>query len=198
MLLIFLDCETTGLDPQKHRVIEIAYKIYDTEKKRVIVSYDSIVSQPAEVMAEASMESLRINGFTQEMIMSGKSERSVSAEIINDFHRAGIGEGKAVFICQNPSFDRTYFTQLISVEMQKEFRWPYHWLDLASMYWATNKDACKEERDISKDAIAEALSLPAEQSPHRAMNGVVHLMQCYSALFQLQIPELVVDERLAR
>jgi oligoribonuclease len=38
------------------------------------------------------------------------------------------------------------------------------------------------ETGYSKDKIAIAHSLPREQQPHRAMNGVKHLMLCYCAV----------------
>lgn len=201
MLLIFLDSETTGLDPEKHRLLEIAYKIYDTEKNHITLSYESIINQPAEIRAEANPKSMEINGFTEEKILSGKSEKAVAAEIINDFHRAGIGNGQAAFVCQNPSFDRAFFNQLISTEIQIEFRWPYHWLDLASMFWAScqfKKRAILSEADLTKNAIATFYSISPEKIPHRAMQGVIHLLLCYSALFELSIPELEVDARLVR
>lgn len=198
MLLIFLDSETTGLDSTKHRVVEIAYKIYDTAKKRIVVSNSCIINQPAAVLAEADPKSLKVNGFTEELILTGKSERAVAAEIIHDFNRAGVHQGQALFVCQNPSFDRAFFNQLVSVEMQSEFKWPYHWLDLASMYWMHKKGELPDEQSLSKNAIAKKLGLPKEAEPHRAMNGVIHLMQCYSSLFSLSIPELEADAKSAQ
>ena len=41
MLNVFLDTETTGLDPMRHRVIEIAFKV--VESHEVIVSYEAII-----------------------------------------------------------------------------------------------------------------------------------------------------------
>ena len=96
---------------------------------------------------------------------------------------------KAVFICQNPSFDRGFFSQLIDPDTQEDLNWPYHWLDLASMYWAISMDKAKKqncpfpwETGISKDLIASHYNLPAEDKPHRAMNGVDHLLICYEAV----------------
>ncbi len=198
MRIIFLDSETTGLDVTKHRLLEIAFKIFDSEKKRLVSSFEAIINQPAAVLACADPHSMSINGITEEVILTGKSERAVSAEIMNDFERAGVANGAAVFICQNPSFDRGFFNQLISVEMQKELQWPYHWLDLASMFWAIKKGSFEKESDISKNAIAQSFGLKKEADPHRAMNGVIHLMQCYQALLGLSIPEFEASARSVR
>ncbi|MCH9625811.1 MAG: hypothetical protein S4CHLAM123_09920 [Chlamydiales bacterium] len=194
MYLIFLDTETSGLNPEKHRTLEIAYKVIDTLTERVIISYDAIISQTAEVWAEADPKSLEINGFTWEAVLRGKPEKSVASEISNDLGRIELGFKEAVFVCQNPSFDRAFFTQLISVDLQEHFNWPYHWLDLASMYWTLrlikDKESAKTlvEQDLSKNRIAHYFGIEKEQQPHRAMNGVNHLIACYRALFASQVP----------
>ncbi len=193
MLLIFLDTETTGLNPEKHRTLEIAYKVIDTRSDRSILSYDTRVSQSADIWAEADPESLQVNGFTWEETLEGKPEKVVASEILNDLNRLELGQKEGIFICQNPSFDRVFFTQMISAEMQRHNGWPYHWLDLASMYWGVqlsqNKDFSKnlEESALSKNKIAKHYGLPPEESPHRAMNGVDHLLACYRALFSSSI-----------
>lgn len=189
MLLIFLDTETTGLNPEKHRTLEIAFKVLDTRSDHIVLSYESIVCQTAEIWAEADPESLQINGFSWEDTIKGKTEKVVASEILNDLNHLELGQKEGVFVCQNPSFDRAFFTQLINADLQTHSGWPYHWLDLASMYWGIqctrNPNFCKEakEVDLSKDTIAQHYGLDPEKPPHRAMNGVNHLMACYKALF---------------
>jgi len=188
MLLIFLDTETTGLDPDKHRALEIAFCVVDAGSGRHLVSYESVISQSQEIWAEADPESLKINGFTWEEILDGKSEKAVAAEILENIHGSHITEKTGAFVCQNPSFDRAFFSQIISPDLQARCGWPYHWLDLASMYWAYHllkepRTVLQRESDLSKDRIADHFNIPPETSPHRAMNGVRHLMACYDALF---------------
>lgn len=189
MYLIFLDTETTGLNPEKHRILEIAYKIIDSLTGMVVVGNELVVAQSAEVWAAADPHSLEINNFIWEEIIKGKSERAVASEIANDLNRLGLGQKEGVFICQNPSFDRAFFLQLINADLQEHYGWPYHWLDLASMFWTVcflkNQEDAKifNERSLSKDAIAAYYGIPPEESPHRAMNGVKHLIECYEAIF---------------
>lgn len=188
MLLIFLDTETSGLNPDKHRLLELAFRIYDTTSNHFILSYVTYFSQEPHVWALADPQSLKINGLTYEKLLSGKSEKIVSTEIISEFNKLKLPEKTGIFICQNPSFDRVFFNQLISVEIQSHFHWPYHWLDLASMYLTyrvLNGHSLKQmkEEDLSKDKIAEFFSLPKEKTPHGAMNGVNHLIACYESIF---------------
>ena len=187
MLGIFLDQETTGLDSARHRVLEIAFVIVDLTTGEEKCSFDAVVRHSDEVWNARDPLSIIINGFNwEETVAHGKTEQELAVEIKKIFQDIGIVRGKSVFICQNPSFDRSFFSQIIDPYTQEKLFWPYHWLDLASMYWAnlvrqhqeTNRPIPLEVK-LSKDAIAEATHLPSEARPHRAMQGVRHLVLCY-------------------
>lgn len=189
MLGIFLDTETNGLNPYKHRVIEIAFQILDIYNGDLKETFHSIVSVSVEDWQKSDPESLQVNGFHWDEIAQASSPAIVGNRIQEVFARNRIKRGEAVFICQNPSFDRIYFSQLINPDTQEKLRWPYHWLDLASMYWneAMKKGALGVgkypwEAGYSKDKIALAYQLPTEEKPHRAMNGVNHLLLCYTTI----------------
>lgn len=186
LYFIFLDIETTGLDPQKHKAIDIACSITDPELKAPCVTYESLIKRPLETFEEANPISLSINGLTHEMVQQGKTIEEVSKDIVSLFSGLGIHRNNAVFLCQNPSFDRGFFSQIVPISLQEKLLWPYHWLDLASMFWITNsKELSKRsEFQLSKDSIASFYKLLPEKKPHRAMNGVAHLMLCYEALLQ--------------
>jgi oligoribonuclease len=186
MLGIFLDQETTGLDSYRHNVVEIAFKIVSFNTGNVLHSYQSVVRHDASVWDKKDPASIAINGFSWEELQQGKSEREIREDIIALFQSVPIVRGRAVFVCQNPSFDRAFFSHFIDSYVQEKFQWPYHWLDLASMYWAIEAQKTflrgrelPQEIWLSKDKIAEAMCLPKEQKPHRAMQGVDHLLACY-------------------
>ena len=189
MLGVFLDTETNGLNSQVHKILEIALKIVDLSSGEVKEEYQSLITQPFEAWEKSDQESLRVNGFTWQLVKEGKTSRHASQQILDLFTKWGIRRKKAVFICQNPSFDRVFFAQLIDPDTQELLGWPYHWLDLASMFWALSmiKARNKEgplpwEIGFSKDLIAQHHNLPSEEKPHRAMNGVNHLLLCYQAV----------------
>ena len=189
MLAIFLDVETSGLDPFHHRVLEIAFKIVDVRTGEEKCSYQSIVRQPLEVWEKRDPISVEINGFTWEKLSRGKDEKEVSQAIIQLFTEHKIERGKAVYICQNPAFDRGFFAQLVDIYTQEQRQWPYHWLDFASMYWALqikkingDPNLFPTEMNLSKNAIAQQYQLPIESYPHSALNGVNHLILCYQTV----------------
>lgn len=189
MLGIFLDSETNGLNSSKHRIIEIAFKVLDVQTKEQKAVYRSLISCPKNKWEESDKESLKVNGFTFEELMQGKPIEVVTKEIEQLFASLGIKRGTAFFICQNPSFDRSFFAQIVDPDRQEKLLWPYHWLDLASMFWALAMGRAEEglgdypwQAGLSKDKIAAAYALDPEQKPHRAMQGVDHLIACYEAV----------------
>ncbi len=186
MLGIFLDIETTGLDASRHAPIDIAFRILDLSDGSEKCSFRSVIAQPEAVWQLRDPSSIAINGYTWDMVAAGKPMREVREEILDLFKQAYIARGKAVFICQNPAFDRGFFAQIIDVYTQEKLNWPYHWLDFASMYWALLCKRAKEgmgdlpkEINLSKNAIGKEYGIPPESLPHRGMNGVDHLILCY-------------------
>ncbi len=189
MLGIFLDSETNGLNFYKHRIIEIAFQILDLFNGELIDEFQTVVAVTPEEWQRSDPESLQVNGFKWEEMAQGLSPALVGNQIQECFIKNRIKRGEAVFICQNPSFDRIFFAQLVDPDIQEKLRWPYHWLDLASMYWneAMKKGALGTGKypwttGFSKDKIAQAYLLPTEEQPHRAMNGVKHLLLCYKTV----------------
>ena len=186
MLGVFLDTETNGLNAFKHRVLEIAFKIVNLKTGEMKEAYQTVILQPENIWKSSDPSSLKVNGFTYDKLLKGKRADLAATEITNILQRNGIRRGEAVFICQNPSFDRIFFSQLVDPDIQESLNWPYHWLDLASMYWAVSMRRGKENPQhfpwvtgFSKDRIASVYHLPSEQQPHQAMNGVDHLLLCY-------------------
>ncbi len=190
---IFLDTETNGLNPFIHRLLEIAFKIVDLKTGDILDQYETMVLQTPEDWKRSDPLSLQVNGFTYEMLKQGIPPEKAGVEITNLLQQNQIHRSNAVFICQNPSFDRIFFSQLIDPDIQENFKWPYYWLDFASMYWAKAIHLGRQAEaklpwntGFSKDKIAAAYHLPPEATPHRAMNGVSHLLLCYQHVIGYQ------------
>lgn len=188
MRAIFLDIEGTGLDPTIHAPLSVAFKIIDLSSGQEIDCYQSMVKQSEEVWQKRDLVSMEVNGITREEMEQGQDKEVIQQQIIAKFTEAKVKRGKTVYICQNPAFDRTFFSQIIDVHVQEEFHWPYHWLDFASMYWALQIKECQKQNKVpsellvSKNAIAKHYHLPEEPKPHTALNGVNHLILCYQTV----------------
>lgn len=182
---LFVDIESNGLDCFRHRVIEVALKIIRLDTGRVEASYESCVSLSDQEWKESDPRSLAVNGWTdRSRLTKAPSRKEVGAEIQAIFKHFRVHRKNSVFICQNPSFDRPFFAQLVDTYTQERQMWPYHWLDLASMFWASQAlhIGLPSLDTLSKDQIASHLQLEKEASPHRAMAGVEHLIACYEKL----------------
>ena len=183
MLAIFLDIETSGLNFSKHVPLEIAFRVVDLFSGKEIVSYERIISCSKETFDKANADSLKVNGITFADSQKGVKLEVVSKEIVDIFSKNDLIRGKSVFICQNPSFDRMFFAKIVDCDIQENNLWPYHWFDLASMFFAIHgKQYLKKRNLFSKDLIASYLNLPKENSPHSAIRGVDHLILCYKTL----------------
>lgn len=186
MLGVFLDIETSGLDPFLHEPLEIAFIIVDLLRGHELARYESLLQVTQEEWDRKDPASIAINKITQETLSNGKKRSQVADEIERLLVHYCITNERAFFICQNPSFDRPFFSKIVTPQKQQVLDLPYHWLDLASMYFVKRLVQKQNEQEfsllLSKNAIAKALSLPEEQIPHRAMNGVQHLLLCYKHL----------------
>jgi DNA polymerase-3 subunit epsilon/oligoribonuclease len=184
MIGVFLDTETNGLDPALHNILEIAFQVIDLQTGKLLESYDRLLQLSEEEWAKSNLYSLSFNGITKELMGTGIPSSTAAKEIKKIFHTHHITKGKAVFICQNPSFDRLFFSKLIDVDYQEKHQFPYHWLDLASMYFAKSllENKPLDQISLSKDQIASDYGIAKENKPHRALNGVEHLILCYKAI----------------
>lgn len=188
MKIIFVDIETTGTDFDIHVPIEICLTIIDPEGGGgAIDSYTSLIRCRDKDLKFSDEEALCVNGLMNESAFFHKTIDDISEEVQDFLIDNKISEKNAVFLCQNPSFDRPFFHKILSQRSMTELNMPYRWLDLASMYMAYHHKEFKKlpfPEILSKDKIARNLGLPPESKPHRAENGVIHLMLCFNEILR--------------
>jgi oligoribonuclease (3'-5' exoribonuclease) len=164
--LIFLDTETTGLDPDKHEIWEIAWAINDEipVQERILV----------HSLKTADPTALEVNTYLEHHPQGARSEGPMV-----DLEVRKVLEG-GTLVCANPTFDRMFMRKRWGLE-------PYHYrsIDVESMALAILeydrpkglKDIAEELRDMGYN-IADPL--------HRAWIDVVVLRECYKTLRQIQ------------
>lgn len=188
MKAVFLDIETTGLDPDMQSALEIACAIVDLHTMECIKEYSSFIRcSETEWLLHSDPKAIAVNGITFEDVKDAPQPATICEDLTELFLSYEIERHLSLIICQNPSFDRAFFAQIMPVETQIELALPYHWLDLASMHWIkvlapTLPKEGAMVHSLSKDNIAQFFSLPPEEKPHRALNGVRHLIECYKKL----------------
>ena len=85
MLAVFLDTETSGLDPFAHDVFEIAMKIIDLQTGKRLGTFSSIISHDESIFNKADANSLRVNGFTYDLLQEGKPMQRIKEEVLRFF-----------------------------------------------------------------------------------------------------------------
>lgn len=195
MIGIFLDTETNGLNFEEHQAVEIALELINLENGIIIDRYETLIQISEEAFGKSDKTSLAFTGITFEELQEGKPLSTVREEILALFKKHHLVRREAIFICQNPSFDRMFFTKIIPTQVQEELSFPYNWLDLASMHWARSlREGCAiEEIGLSKDMIAKFYGLSTEEKPHRARNGVRHLIECYGRVIGYSCMKITND-----
>jgi DNA polymerase-3 subunit epsilon len=123
--LAFIDIESTGLDFDKHEIIEIAVIVYNQKEEKIIKEWEiKIAPQSIE---DASEKALQLNGYITNQHLYKSSLKSALIKfnsIVKD----------CIVVGQNISFD----VRFIEKEMSKlniEPSYDHRKLDMMSMSW---------------------------------------------------------------
>lgn len=158
--LVFLDCETTGLDPAAHQVWEIAYAVDDGPILSSFVQHS---------LANATVEALRVGRYVDRF----ESERGTQGWTFEvDLRQALRG---ATLVGANPAFDAA-FLKARSGWVTNPAPWSYRLLDIE----AYAMPALGLDRPRGLAFIAEQLGV---QPPDHIAAGDVHtLRECWRSL----------------
>ena len=101
MLGVFLDTETSGLDPFVHVPLELAFVIVDLFSGRELAAYETLLQVDNEAWVSRDVNSVAINGLTREELDRGSTRSQAAKEIEGLFSDHHINNDRAFFICQN-------------------------------------------------------------------------------------------------
>jgi len=108
---LWVDLEMTGLDTDKHRIIEVGAEITDVNFK-TLATYEAVISQDDEVldaMHDWSRQQHSASGLLERVKTEGRSEKDVIHEIIG-FIKAQFGSEPAVLAGNSIHNDRRFIT----------------------------------------------------------------------------------------
>lgn len=162
MSLVFLDTETTGLDPQRHEVWEIAYAVDDGPILSGIVTHS---------LRYADQKALDMNGYHQRGLMSEPSD-------IDALCRNAL-EGATV-VGSNPAFDTAFLRQRWGVAP-----WHHRLWDLSA--YAAGVHGLNSLPGLA--SIAAVLTNLGHEVPtpdHSAAGDVATLRACFFALHSIR------------
>ena len=163
--LVFIDIETTGLDPAEHEMIEFA-GVMTTPQGTPIddVEFKIMPLHPEN----ASPEALKINGYNpkdwQDAVGPGYGIQKILSFCEN-----------GVIVGQNPSFDLGFINALIKQQGLKN-KMPYHKVDTATLAYTTLVPLGL--KSVSLGGICDFLGI-SNKGAHGAMRDVERCMEAY-------------------
>lgn len=168
---IYYDTETTGINPEKERVVEIA--AYDPVQDR---SFEELVNPGIPIPAEAS----KVHNITDEMVSDKPSFAEVGQKFIE------FCEGDTVLIAHNnDSFDIHFLRH----EFQRNDLAMPEWDFLDSLKWAR-----RYRPDLPRHSLQflrEIYGIEANNA-HRALDDVIVLHRVFSQM----IDDITIEEAL--
>ncbi len=175
--LAFIDTETTGLDPNKHEIIELAVIVAKQipregrgPKLEVIEEYEWKI-KPLHIET-AEEQALRVNGYNEVDWMFALDLKPVMEEFSKKTE-------SAIFVSHNLTFDYNFLMKAFE-ETGVENRMHYGKLDTISIAFARLYDAPLAER-FSLKAIAELLKVENTKA-HTALADTRALFESYRKL----------------
>jgi oligoribonuclease len=160
-MLVWMDLEMTGLDPERDHIVEIATIVTDDELGIVAEGPDLVVHQPAEVLAR--MEPVVVEMHTASGLLGeiGTSTTTLAeaGRTTLDFIRAHVPEPRSVPLCGNSiGTDRRFLARHLP---EIEAHLHYRCVDVSSI------------KELAKRWYpAVGLDRPPKSGKHRALTDI--------------------------
>ncbi len=148
-----VDLETTGYDPERDRIIEVAAAIQ--RGPEVVATFSALVDPLVPVPAEIT----KLTGITPEMLRGQQSVEAVVSQLVEFV-------GGRDIIAHNAGFDRTFLERVAGRHALRG-----RWLDSLQIV----RMALPRLRSHRLQDLAEAFGVLAEGSAHRALPDVESL-----------------------
>jgi DNA polymerase-3 subunit alpha (Gram-positive type) len=171
--LAFVDTETTGLDPVRQEIIEIAAIIYDPRKDKVIKEW-SRKAAPRTIKT-ASDIALNMNGYNE----APETYKDNIKDVISEYYKI---TKDCIVVGQNIQFDinfiKKYYKEFsVGGEFHRHRR-----LEISSMVWPAIVNS--ELESISLQAICEHFGVSNENA-HRALVDCHRTLEIYRCVMNL-------------
>lgn len=175
--LAFIDTETTGTDPEKHEIIELAVIIARQvpregrgPKLEIIEEYEWKI-KPTH-LETAQEEALRINGYNEVDWMFAVDRKKAMEEFSKKTQ-------SCTFVSHNITFDYAFVSKAFE-ETEVENNMHYAKLDTISIAFARLYDAPQADK-FSLRALSDLLKIENPKA-HTALADTRTLFQCYKKL----------------
>lgn len=164
-IVLVIDEETTGLDFQSDRVIEVGAVLWDTEAKKPLKILNHLLDAEC-INYEVPEKIVELTGITgDDLFTYGKNRRQVFEETV------ALSSEAEYMIAHNAPFDRTFLEKEVSLHLDAKF--DHDWIDTRTdVPWRT-----KGSRSLSYLAADHGFLNPFA---HRALFDVMTLCKLIS------------------
>jgi DNA polymerase III subunit epsilon len=169
LLMVAIDTETTGRDPEVDRAVEIACIIF---QRGEIVARRSWLIHPGRPIPKESSD---IHGIDDEKVKDAPPFSAIAAELIEVL-------GKAVPLAYNAEYDRKVLAAELAragispANLPPALRRNVEWID--PLIWAREIQRAEKSRALSE--VAQRLGIPLDHA-HRATDDAEATLHVFSA-----------------
>lgn len=171
--LAFIDIETTGTNPLKHEIIELACLLAKQNEDGTFSTLSEFeVKVKPEHIETAEPEALRINGYDESQWLFAHSLEE-ALKLLNQKI-----DGEATFIAHNVTFDYSFIVNAYSrLGMKEPFFHKYDTLTMALVRFRNSE----ETQRLSLKALCEKFGIVNEKA-HTAMADVRATFEVFKRL----------------
>lgn len=183
MKLLGLDFETSGLDPQQDRIIEIGAVLWDTDRKAPLEVLGRLVQHPGLKLSD---EITQLTGITQEDL----DQQGIPIETALARLRELLDHADFVVAHNGNQFDRPFLEEALNRASLMDLLWNKPWID--TMTDVPYPESIRT-RKLNHLAADHQVFNPL---PHRAVFDVVVMLQILSQYPIAEVVELAKSPTL--
>jgi len=160
-MLVWMDLEMTGLEPERHTIVEIATLVTDDDLNVVAEGPDLVIHQPTEAMAE--MDEVVVKMHTSSGLLEAIAESTVTLEDAGrqtlEFIREHVPEARTVPLCGNSiGTDRRFLARYLP-DIENHLH--YRSVDVSTL------------KELARRWYPEVLAAqPRKATAHRALDDI--------------------------
>lgn len=188
--LVFLDTETTGLQPDRHSVWEIAWRtaIHDVARGLLLLqrSDSRFLTFTDQMTRNADPEALKIGRFEERYSITSAIPESAAVGLLTADIARLVGDGKPPHLVGAvPSFDHNMLCMgYVGWPGFGEGLWHYHLLDVEVL--AAGKLGVPPP--YSSDQLTARYNIKVDESAkHTALGDVDWCIMLYAAVYNLEV-----------
>lgn len=171
--IVIVDIETSGLDPERHEILEIGAVIFDSKTLAIIDALDLRVKPEHPETGDA--RAFAVNGYNAE-------EWADCMDLKLALYMFKVRTEGATFCAHNAIFDWSFLLKA-SEKTGVALHFDYHKLDLLSIAWA--KIPHEKVQSWSLKTICAYLGIPPEPKLHRGLQGAMKEYEVYRTLMTI-------------